>query len=164
VRKPDTFVSEIKVNSASSAVLNSPVTAVSWVPLNPGSLCIAAGEILRYFDTRSNVSKPILTKITHMTESVQSMAFQAKDATFNPHKNMDQITPCRMAKYERMIVVNREGEVKDLPLEQSSPLSISHRDGRIANAFGPNTWTSPSAFGKLHTLVQLVLITTGCVI
>jgi WD40 repeat protein len=138
LRKPDTFLSEIKVNVAvpgSSKLSSSTVSAISWNQINSGSLCIAAGDLLRYYDT--NVSKPILTKVTHMNEPVQSIAFRSKE-----------ISPTVHMPFERMIVVNMTGEVNDIPLEQLSPLAICHRDGRIIHAFGHNMWIYPSVKGK----------------
>ena len=140
LRKTDTCLSEIKHHatfSGSSKVFSSSVSAISWNSNQYSSLCVATGDLLRYYDTRSNASKPLLVKVTHLKEPIQSLAYRSKESSPTMHMN-----------FERMIVVNMAGEVMDLPMEQSSPLALSHRDGRLVHAFGLNTWMYPSVKGK----------------
>lgn len=52
------------------------VSAVAWDPTSSGTLCIATGSVMRYYDTRTNPSRPVLNRVTNAPGSLRCMMFQ----------------------------------------------------------------------------------------
>jgi len=107
---------------------------VKWDTSASGVLCIATNQSLRYYDTRINPSRPTLTRMTNSRSGVQSIAFPPRST----HGRSET----------RMIAVEMNGAVRDLPLHQVSPVAISSRDGRISSSVsGGVVWAGQTTEG-----------------
>ncbi len=155
VRKMDSCVSEIKTHatqskssSTSGRELPSFVSGIAWDPCCEGMLTIATGNDLKFYNTRINLSRPILSRLLHMDEPAQCIAYPSKRGDHSLENEPISCTP------QRMIAVYNDGKVTDLPTQQVSPLALSCRDGRVANALGSylclgSTSDGPSAMEKV---------------
>jgi len=142
-RKMNSCLAEIKVDAggASSVArkgLPSIISDVSWDTSASGSLAVATNTSIRYYDTL-NPSRPAIVRMSNSRNSIQTIAFQpfSKDLSTNTNT-----TPPR-----RMLVVETNGSVIDLPLHQVSPIAISNRDGRIAKSLGSAIMTGKTTEG-----------------
>lgn len=137
MRRMDSCVSEIKLDSKrySGADLASSdlpsVADIGWDTSASGVLSIATNESLKFYDTRINPSRPALIRMTNSRSCIQSLAFHPQ--------------PLRV---QRMLAVNVDGYVSDLPLHEAAPVSISSRDGRISSSAGGVVWAGSPVEGK----------------
>jgi len=140
IRKMNSCVSEIKTGAitASHNVGDLPtfVSAIGWEQSSPGILSIVTGDDLRFYNTRINISRPVLTRMTHSRGDLQCISFPSKHVTTESNAHSDLGKASHATVPERMLAVYTDGSVRDLPLQQVSPVALSSRDGRVANAFG----------------------------
>ena len=155
IRKFETCVGEIKpFTSRSSSTDNGKelptfVSAIAWDASSEGVLCISTGDDLRFYNTRDNtrdnarinLTRPVLSTVTHSDGPLQCISFQPKDK--------DDVS----FKPQRLLAVYNDGTVTDLPTKQVAPVAFSSRDGRNVSAFGANlfvgsTSESPAAMEK----------------
>lgn len=154
----DSCVSEIKLYSSTkrtgAGITSNDLTnvsAVAWDTSERGILSIAINDSLRFYDTRINPSRPTLTRMTHSHNPIQSIAFQ-------PQRQIDLSgNASSTLSAQRMLVVENDGSVKDLPLHQVAPVAISFRDGRVANAIGgAEAWVGETIEGKYLFMSSLL--------
>lgn len=134
-------------DGTTSKDLPSDISAIAWDTSSNGVLGIATNENLRYYDTRINPSRPTLTRITNSRNAIQSIAFQ-KRRTRDRHESANPDMDGGFVMPGRMLAVEMNGAVRDLPLHQVAPVAISSRDGRISNSFGGTVWTGETTEGK----------------
>jgi WD40 repeat protein len=140
-------VAEIKIFSSkySGARVAShdlpSVSSVAWDPCENGMLGIASGDTIRYYDTRTNQSRPALNRMTNSQNAIQSIAFQPPSAK-DPSRVASSLT-------KRMLVAEVDGSIRDLALRQDSAVAISSRDGRITTSVGSVVWVGETTEGRL---------------
>ena len=145
VRKMDSCIAEIKthaIQSSSSGMGKVPsfVSAIAWDTSSEGILSIATGGDLKFYNTRINSSRPVLSHISNSDGPVQCIKFAPKDSIGMKSKN-NALIP------QRMLAVNSDGEVADLPTQQVAPVALSNRDGRVVSALGTNLCFGSTAEG-----------------
>lgn len=163
MRRMESCVAEIKMYHHSSdkyagtgiASHDLPsVSAVAWdtseSQSGSGVLSIASSDSMRFYDTRINPSRPSLTRMTNSQNAIQSIAFQP------PRTKYRSDSEGVSSSMQRMLVVEVDGSVRDLPFHQVAPVAISSRDGRISNSVGSVVWVGATTEGKLfvHVLVE----------
>jgi hypothetical protein len=163
IRKTDKCVlevrclSEIKTNATTQASSSSTtstgdsrkelptfVSAIAWDETSEGVLSIATGDDLRFYNTRNdmsmNMSRPTLSRVTHSYGPLQCISFPLKDNKPTESNNHPPIP-------QRMLAVYTDGTVTDLPTQQVSPIDLSSRDGRVANAIGSHVFIGSTSEG-----------------
>ena len=161
VRRMDSSVSEIKCPS-------STVSSVAWSPSTIGSLCVATvndkhnQHFLRYYDTES---RPTLTNLIELKEPIQGLIFQpppppanTKTANNTPstfwwdklssEEKDEKISSSALLYPHRLVTVQCDGTIKDMPQHQIAPLAISPRDGRVSRSLGNVIWMGTTTDGK----------------
>lgn len=136
VRKMDSCIAEIKTHAnqpshkgETDKELPSFVSAIAWDTSSEGILSIAVGNELKFYNTRVNLSRPILSHKSHSDGPLQCMTFPPKEKITTKRKNHPFIP-------QRILAVYNNGTVTDLPVHQVSPVALSSRDGRVASALG----------------------------
>ena len=148
VRKMSRSVVEIKIP------YEKAVKAVEWNAYTTGTLCVAAGDTILFYETLGAAGtedtlavRPILSEsvvvdngsVADPTESddakneVQAIAFPiSADIIKDNHgtSNQDKLYP------KRMLIVSHSGQVSNMPTEYVAPLEVSSRDGRIVHSCG----------------------------
>jgi WD40 repeat protein len=137
MRRMDSCVSEIKLNPTKSSRTSAQtsnlvsVSDIEWDTSSSGILSVVCNDIIRYYDTRINPSRPTLSRMTHSHATIQSVAFLP-----------------RPAECQRMIAIDVDGYVRDLPLHQVAPLEISNRDGRVSCSTEGTVWAGSATEGE----------------
>eukprot|EP00551_Chaetoceros_affinis_P013408 CAMPEP_0203686416 /NCGR_PEP_ID=MMETSP0090-20130426/49049_1 /ASSEMBLY_ACC=CAM_ASM_001088 /TAXON_ID=426623 /ORGANISM="Chaetoceros affinis, Strain CCMP159" /LENGTH=839 /DNA_ID=CAMNT_0050555639 /DNA_START=488 /DNA_END=3004 /DNA_ORIENTATION=- len=149
-RRADSCVAEIKTHGAQTwgdgKELQTFVSGIAWENSSEGILCIAKGDELRSYNTKISPSRPILTNITHSDEPLQCISFPLHGKTLMKTKSAyNDVIP------QRILAVCTDDTVTDLPTKQLSPLSLSNRDGRVANALGSQLYIGNPSNGPSTT-------------
>lgn len=151
VRKMDSCLAEIKTHASNTSSsgrigkeLPSFVSVIAWDTSTEGILSIATGGDLKFYNTRLNLSRPVLSHLSHSDGPLQCMKF--------PPIVTKSKTPPLIP--QRVLAVYTDGVVTDLPTQQIAPVALSNRDGRVVSALGSNlccgsTIEGPSAMEKL---------------
>ena len=140
----ESCVAEIKIFSSKylgAREVAPRVSSVAWDPRENGMLGIATGDTMRYYDTRTNQSRPTLNRMTNSQNAIQSIAFQPPSAK-DPSQVASSLT-------KRMVVAEVDGSIRDLALRQDSAVAISSRDGRITTSLGCVVWVGDTTVGRL---------------
>ena len=152
-------VGEIKLLQDKSGTVHD----IAWNTQSTGTLVVAMGNTIRYFDTLTSITRPILTQMSHCDEPIGSIAFpfpsKMKKNTSSIHlpkntsSNMDGSLLSSSVDHNdmipaRMLAVSKRGKMNDLATFQLAPLSISSRDGRIAHTLGKLLWIGNTTDGK----------------
>jgi hypothetical protein len=152
VRKMDSCLAEIKTHASNTSSsgrigkeLPSFVSAIAWDTSTEGILSIATGGDLKFYNTRLNLSRPVLSHVSHSDGPLQCMKFLPSVTKSN---KTQPLIP------QRVLAVYTDGVVTDLPTQQIAPVALSNRDGRVVSALGSNlccgsTIEGPSAMEKL---------------
>ena len=165
----------------SSAIVDPDpyVSTIAWEPSTPGLLGVVVDTNIKYYDTKSNPSRPpTLSKITHSQHPIQHITFpsQSKTKRFN-HDNTTTTSdvkdkerndavkdsnnfigkeiPHQMVHDDfsnRILVVHNDRSVNDLALTQVAPIGISRSTGRVMNAMGGVIFERDLIQGKICSL------------
>ena len=146
----------------SSGSVAVAVSAVVWSDAFPGTLSVAVGDTVRSYNTigtsSSRGSRPVLTRIRRCPAMMQCVAFQPMGAKHESievttkgesNKKGSEIGDIALELYpHRMLVVENDGNVRDLAKFQIAPLALSRRDGRISYSLGRAIWMGSTTHGE----------------
>jgi hypothetical protein len=148
-RRMDSPVTEIKTGSGKSG--DASVTSIRWSTLCPGHLSIVAGNEIIEYDASSSGARPIhintiytpkpIVDFTHFPFPGIPIAAEDKDEA--PHK---KIIFARLFS-KRIVGVDTEHVVSDIPAHRLAPVVISQRTGQVLNSLGHTLWSTSVSEG-----------------
>lgn len=135
------------------------VSDIGWSAVFIGTLAVAMGDTIRYYDTLSSTARPVLNRMSQCNEPIECMAFRPlrvqtveSNVSGNKKANLSEQSKNDKHKTElpplRMLAVSKRGRVYDLAKFQIAPLSISSRDGGVSHTSGRTVWIGKSSNGK----------------
>jgi hypothetical protein len=149
VRRLDTSVGEIKINSGSI------VSAIQFSKVHPGMLSVAVGDLVQAYDTTTSTSRPVLAQQSNAESNILDFCLYPKQRQHaSNNEESDTLTNENFVSelyQNRMLVVLADKSVQDMATTTTAPLAISRRDGCLAHAFGGALWIESSTKGPSAT-------------